>query len=148
MGITDHTNWDEINQFGKKIQEVIKKAQADYYVKKKIYFQGLTTPTIESGQLDGGIDKNIAYGLKPVDQEDSWFGFAGAFFNETAKFPVHVSTSVHGDTGWSLRLEFWKEGLGPDAYGSTGDLWVFVHKSEDVEMGGIFDEWYIEVGGE
>jgi len=151
MAITDHPNWKEIKSFTEEMIDILKTEQSAFYIKNKAFFHGLTTPTLESGELDGTTDTPIAYGLKPSDQTDSWNTFASKHFNEDTKFPLHLSVSVYDapeGMGWKVQLEFFKEALGPDSYGTDGNHWIYYHNEGPVVLDGIWNEWHIKYEGD
>ena len=146
--ITDHPNWGQINAFQSSIVGMITGLQQAYYVIHGHYFQGLQTPVKAVNELDGTEEVQIAYGLKPSDQEESWNDFSPNDFKQGTKFRIHVTIDVYsapeGD-GYIVTLEFNYPAIGPDSYGTEGNRWIYQHNEGPVSYGGIWDEWFIKL---
>jgi hypothetical protein len=98
-------------------------------------------------KLDGNIASDIPYGKKPSDQDDSWNEFAARDFKMDTKVPTHIQIDVYqaqNGWGWILVFDIWKQGLGPDNYGTDGNHWKFQHNEGPEVREGIWDEWFIE----
>jgi hypothetical protein len=145
--ITDHPNWGQISAFQSSIVGTINGLQQAFYVTHGYYFQGIMTP-VEGTSLDGTEEVQIAYGLKPSDQDVSWFDFSPNDFKLGTKFRMHVRinriTAPEGD-GYHIILDFRFPGIGPDNYGNDGEHWIYKHAHGPVAVSPeIWDEWYIE----
>jgi len=144
MSITDHPNFNTIQAFVDNAIIKIRNKQADYFVAKKKYFQGLKIPS--QGKLNGKSDVDIDYGLHPSDQEDSWNAFDKTNFKANVKFPIHLTCHVYeSPDGWGyiLKFELWEPSLGPDKYGNDGDHWIYQINEGPEVRSGIWNDWYV-----
>lgn len=147
MAIQDHPGYAALVTFTNSMVIKIRSKQAQYYVEKGKYFQGIKTPNEAVGRADGQTLKSIAYGLHPSDQDDSWNTFDPTNFKVNTKVPAHIRIDVYQAPegwGWILIIDFWRTGLGPDAYGRNGDHWVYKHNEGPKMSGGVWGEWYIQ----
>jgi len=144
MAITDHQNYNSIMTLVNSLIIKIRNAQADYFVKRNQFFQGLRMPTMD---CDGILSLDINYGLRPSDQTDSWNDFDKTNWKLGVKLPFNLSIDVYESPegwGWIMAVEFWAEGFGPDKYGHDGNHWVYKHNEGPAGAEGVFDDWYIE----
>ena len=145
MAIQDHPNYAGLTTFVEALLTKIKNKQAEYFTEKKKYFQGIKTPA--TGKADGHTLMDIAYGLHPSDQDDSWYTFDSSNFKATTKLPAHICIDVYQSKrgwGWILTMDFYFPGIGPDAYGTDGDHWFYKHNAGPELREGVWDEWHIK----
>lgn len=148
MAIGDHPNWNTLNTWTESLIKTIEAQQARHFARRKCFFQGLKTPT---DQCDGIASKDIAYGLKPEDQAESWADFAPQAFKAGVQFPASVKIDVYEHpAGWGYitKFDLYLAGLGPDAYGNDGEHWVYQTNHGPGEIAGIWDEWHIISDGD
>ena len=145
MAVTDHPNYATLeNRTNTLISRGIT-AQGIYTGNYGYFFQGIATPvTIPDGASNGDTDVNV----KPSDQPHTWNDFDPVGFAQIQKFPFRIRIDVYESPegwGWIYTIEFRYAGIGPDAYGTDGDHWVYRYHEGAGTPEGIFEEWYIQV---
>lgn len=147
--ITNHPRYALLRTAVESLVTAVHNRQAEFFLWKGYYFHGPRIPRV--GILDGTKSEPVPYGDRPEGRTDSWADFDPERFNATTKTPFHLAiTPYEGPEGhgWVLTVELWKAGLGPDAYGTDGDHWVYRHHEGPEKRQGVWDEWYIEAAGD
>lgn len=142
--IIDHENFPIINTFTDDLVKTITNLQAAYFAQNQFYFQGIRIPA--TGNLDGITKGEINPALKPTDRDDSWLDFSSKDFAVGTKYPVHIQVDVYQSEdghGWILIIDFYKEGIGPDKYGNSGEHWMYKHNEGPEGFSGIWSDWFI-----
>lgn len=147
MSIQQHPNYAKLTTHVETLVSLIKARQAEYFVAKGRYFQGLRIPSL--GKQDGtGAGALLDVGKHPSDQEDSWNSFASGNFKTTSKLPFHLEIQAYAGPaghGWILTIHLWKTGIDPDLYGNTGDHWTYRHhEGPEMPLSGIWDDWFVQ----
>ena len=147
MSITEHPSFGRINTMTAAFVASVAAKQAEYFIANSKYFQGIKILG-DGVQPDGTTDINMDATRKPSDQGESWSDFDSSTFKNNVKIPVQVSIDVFkapDGWGWTMKIEVWKAGFGPDSYGSDGEHWMYRHeeKGGEVATGERLDEWYI-----
>ncbi len=145
----DHPQYAKISTLTESIISQIADAQDEFFIENSRYFQGLWL--LGDTQVDGTTDETISENTSPDDFGVTWAEFMPTVFKKKVTLPVNVKIDVYTSPrgwGWILFAEVFYPDMGPDAYGTYGDHWVYRHhEGPDDISGGIFDEWYIEVEG-
>ena len=142
--ITAHPRYAMLMTLVNALIVKIQLAQASYFSVNQKFFQGIRIPEIS---LDGTTDTTVNWAVAPHDQAAAWKDFDGTTFKTAFKIPFNIRIDVYrAPTGWGwvLTVELWHAGMGPDAYGTDGDHWVYKHHEGPANQIGYFDEWYIE----
>ena len=144
MSIQSHPKYALLQTFVDALIVKVRNKQADYFVAKGMYFQGIRTPI---ANCSGDTNEQMAYGLHPDRTSDSWNTFDPTNYKANTKIPANIRIDIYQSAaghGWILTIELWKAGLGPDVYEHDGDHWVFRHHEGPEPQEGILDEWYIQ----
>ena len=144
MAVTAHPNYATlVNRTNTIVSRAIT-AQGIYLAANGHFFQGIAMPdTIPDGSIDVDTDVNV----KPTDQVHSWLDFDPVGYAALSQKRMRVRIDVYDapeGQGWVLTLEFRYAGIGPDAYGTDGDHWVYRYHEGAASPSGIFEEWYIQ----
>jgi len=140
----DHPQYAKITAFTESVIGTIKTYQDQFFVTNGRYFQGLWL--LGDREVDGTTDEPVINTSAPSDFPFTWKDFAPTIFKNNLKVPVNISISVYEAPtgwGWTFYAEVFYAGLGPDAYGTYGDHWVYQHNEGPEDYIGIFDEWFI-----
>jgi len=146
MAIEDHPRWKQIDALQQSLCNIVVRRQQRHFANKKIFFQGLETP---ADTCDGETEKAVGYGLKVEtlgEVESSWGEFAPRVFKAGYKLPLKIRVDRYDSPkgpGFKVILTLEKPGLGPDAYGTDGDVWKYIHVEGPGNFGVVQDEWHI-----
>lgn len=148
MAITDHPNYIELVNRTNTIKSRAITAQGIYFASYGKFFQGIAKP---DAIPDGTNAVSFDVDAKPTDQPHSWNDFDPVGYAALSTKRMRVRIDVYESEagwGWILKIEFRKAGIGPDAYGTDGDHWVYRYHEGTDTPDGIFDEWYIQPDSE
>ena len=144
-GFIDHPNQGRIANYTSSFVQSISDLQAEFYAIHGYYFQGLWV--LGDVEADGETDYPAINSTSPIFQSETWHDFSPTIFKNNAKFPINIRIDVRvtadGEEGWTLLLECFYPGLGPDDYGNDGDHWVYRYFEDLGDPTGPFEIWYI-----
>ena len=151
MAITDHPNIQNLETLTGAIFNAVESKQAEFAIANAgELFQGSSLFDTEVIKPDGVTSISVDVDRTPSDKGTSWKNFDGTNFPKNLKLPVNGKIHIHDEPdGWAFTIiiEFWYDGIGPDQAGNDGSHWV---KSYYKKIGGpigTVTDWYIQYEG-
>jgi hypothetical protein len=146
--ITAHPNYQEIRSMVTIMSSIITGRQTAYFAQHGAYFQGCKIPS--QIECNGSTSVAVDYGLHPDDQTDSWGTWLPNVFNDTLRVPFNIqidTMALGANHGYIITFTLMRNGLGPDKYGNTGNIWYYICYEGDIMGGGVEDDWFVGSSG-
>ena len=143
--ITSHPNYAVIQSQKNTMIAVIAAKQAEYYTIHNKYFQGMSIPS--TIVCNGSTFVPVDFGLHPDDQSDSWGSFLPQYFNIETRvlFNIRIDAiASEGKHGYLIVFNLVRDGISPDKYGGVGSRWVYFMAGGELQMEGVFNDWFTE----